>query len=149
MSPPDYDANLVPAPSLTREFESLPGYHETQVRAAFKAHYSKAVEEIVKDIAPTDFRCLFVSTKENFSVRTNKRGSNMQGGTRTVAGAVAGTNTQEGSSPPLHVRTYSVQTPFPELIITTLLFLSISSFCRAANAAAEEGSQDNKVLIFL
>ena len=99
MSPPDYDANLVPAPSLTREFEAIPGYHETQVRAAFKARYSKAVEEIVKDIAPTDFRCLFVSTKENFSVRTNQRGSNMQGGTRTVAGAVAGTSTQMGSSP--------------------------------------------------
>jgi len=98
MSPPGYDANLVPAPSLTREFEAIPGYHETQVRAAFKARYSKAVEEIVKDIAPTDFRCLFVS-KENFSVRTNQRGSNMQGGTRTVAGAVAETNTQTGSSP--------------------------------------------------
>jgi len=27
MSPPDYDANLVPAPSLTREFEAIPGYH--------------------------------------------------------------------------------------------------------------------------
>jgi len=80
MSPPDYDANLVPAPSLTREFEAIPGYYETQVRTAFKARYSKAVEEIVKDIAPTDFRCLFVSTKENFSVRTNQRGSNMQGG---------------------------------------------------------------------
>jgi hypothetical protein len=26
MSPPDYDANLVPAPSLTREFEAIPGY---------------------------------------------------------------------------------------------------------------------------
>ena len=76
--------------SLNREFEALPGYHKTQVRAAFKARYSKAVEEIVKDIAPTDFRCLFVLTKENFSVRTNQRGSNMQGGTRTVAGAVAG-----------------------------------------------------------
>ena len=99
MSPPDYDANLIPAPSLTREFEAIPGYHETQVRAAFKARYSKAVEEIVKDIAPTDFRCLFVSTKENFSVRTNQRGSNMQGGTRTVASAVAGTYTQMGSSP--------------------------------------------------
>jgi len=36
MSPPDYDANLVPAPSLTREFEAIPGYHEPQVRAAFK-----------------------------------------------------------------------------------------------------------------
>src|SRR5690606_27299487 len=80
MSRPDYDANLVPAPSLTREFEAIPGYHETQVRAAFKARYSKAVEEIVTDIAPTDIRCLFVSTKENFSVRTNQRGSNMQGG---------------------------------------------------------------------
>jgi hypothetical protein len=80
MSPPDYDANLVPAPSLTREFEAIPGYYETQVRTAFKARYSKAVEEIGKDIAPTDFRCLFVSTKENFSVRTNQRGSNMQGG---------------------------------------------------------------------
>ena len=90
MSPPDYDANPVPAPSLTREFEAIPGCHETQVRAAFKARYSEAVEEIVKDIAPTDFRCLFVSTKENFSVRTNQRRSNMQGGTRTVAGAVAG-----------------------------------------------------------
>ena len=99
MSPPDYDANLVPAPSLTPEFEAIPGYHETQVRAAFKARYSKAVEEIVKDIAPTDFRCLFVSTKEKFSVRTNQRGSNMQGGTRTVAGAVAGIRTQKGSSP--------------------------------------------------
>jgi hypothetical protein len=105
MSPPDYDANLVPAPSLTREFEAIPGYHETQVRAAFKARYSKAVEEIVKDIAPTDFRCLFVSTKENFSVRTNQRGSNMQGGTRTVAGAVAGTNTQKGSSPTICLMT--------------------------------------------
>ena len=99
MSPPDYDANLVPAPSLTREFEAIPGYHETQVRAAFKARYSKAVEEIVKDIAPTDFRCLFVSTKENFSVKTNQRGPNMQVGTRTVAGAVAGIRTQTGSSP--------------------------------------------------
>jgi len=100
MSPPDYDANLVPAPSLTREFEAIPGYHETQVRAAFKARYSKAVEEIVKDIAPTDFRCLFVSTKENFSVRTNQRGSNMQGGTQTVASAVARIRTQTGSSTP-------------------------------------------------
>ena len=79
-----------------REFQAIPGYHETQVRAAFKARYSKAVEEIAKDTAPTDFRCLFVSTKENFSIRTNQRGSNMQGGTRTVAGAVAGTNTQTG-----------------------------------------------------
>jgi len=26
MSPPDYDANLVPAPSLTREFEAIPGF---------------------------------------------------------------------------------------------------------------------------
>jgi len=103
MSPPDYDANLVPAPSLTREFEAIPGYHETQVRAAFKARYFKAVEEIVKDIAPTDFRCLFVSTNENFSVRTNQRGSNIQGGTRTVAGAVAGINTQMGSSPHLQI----------------------------------------------
>jgi hypothetical protein len=77
----------------------LPGYYETQVRAAFKARYSKAVEEIVKDIAPTDFRCLFVSTKENFSVRTNQRGSNMQRDTRTVAGAVAGIYTHMGSSP--------------------------------------------------
>ena len=95
----DYDANLVPAPSLTREFEAIPGYLETQVRAAFKARYSKAVEEFVKDIASTDFRCLFVLTKENFSVRTNQRGSNMQGGTRTVAGAVAEISTQTGSSP--------------------------------------------------
>jgi hypothetical protein len=71
MSLPDYDANLVPSTITNREFEAIPGYHETQVRAAFKARYSKAVEEIVKDIAPTDFRCLFVSTKENFSVRTN------------------------------------------------------------------------------
>jgi hypothetical protein len=109
MSPPDYDANLVPAPSLTREFEAIPGYHETQVRAAFKARYSKAVEEIVKDIAPTDFRCLFVSTKENFSVRTNQRGSNMQGGTRTVAGAVAGIRTQTGSSPSGHSLIYTSQ----------------------------------------
>ena len=84
--------------TFEREFEAILGYHETQVRAAFKARYSKAVEEIVKDIAPTDFRCLFVSTKGNFSVRTNQRGSNMQGGTRTVAGAVAGTHTQMGSS---------------------------------------------------
>jgi hypothetical protein len=99
MSPPDYDANLVPAPSLTREFEAIPGYHQTQVRAAFKTRYSKAVEETVKDITPTDFLCLFVSTKENFFVRTNQRGSNMQGGTRTVSGAVAGIRTQTGSSP--------------------------------------------------
>ena len=63
-----------------REFEAIPGYHETLVRAAFKAHYSKAVEENVKNIAPTDFRYLFVSTKENFSVKTNQRGPNMQGG---------------------------------------------------------------------
>jgi len=48
MSPPDYDANLVPAPSLTPEFEAIPGYHETKVRAAFKARYSKAVEEVVR-----------------------------------------------------------------------------------------------------
>jgi len=82
--------------TFEREFEAIPGYQKTQVRATFKARYSKAVEEIVKDIAPTDFRCLFVSTKENFSVRTNQRGSNMQGDTRTVAGAVAGTNTQIG-----------------------------------------------------
>jgi len=99
MSPPDYDANLAPTPSLTREFEATPGYHETHVRAAFKACYSKAVEEIVKDIAPADFRCLFFSTKEDFFVRTSQRGSNMQGGTRTVAGAVAGTHSQKGSSP--------------------------------------------------
>jgi hypothetical protein len=51
---------------------------------------STAVEEIVKDIAPTDFRCLFVSTKEKFSVRTNQKESNMQGATRTVAGAESG-----------------------------------------------------------
>jgi len=36
MSPPDYDANLVPAPSLTREFEAIPGYHQTLVRMTFK-----------------------------------------------------------------------------------------------------------------
>jgi hypothetical protein len=96
---------LIQSEKFKRDKSRIPGYHETQVRAAFKARYSKAVEEIVKDIAPTDFRCLFVSTKENFSVRTNQRGSNMQGGTRTVAGAVAGTNIQKGSSP-THNRVY-------------------------------------------
>jgi hypothetical protein len=35
MSPPDYDANLVPAPSLTREFEAIPSYQQPQIELKF------------------------------------------------------------------------------------------------------------------
>ena len=48
MSPPDYDANLVPAPSLTREFEAIPGYHQPKSGRRSKRAILRLLKKLLK-----------------------------------------------------------------------------------------------------